>query len=849
MARKSKSAKSALEGLDQEVSAISKSNKSKTVINEDGSMSVDLAPPEQMGSADQQDHYANLIDELDHNQKLQLGTLIIDAVDADDRSRSDWIRTIEMGLDLTGVKLEEKSEPFEGACSAQHPLLMEAAVKFQSKASNELLPATGPVKTFVKGDNTVEKEEQANRVKAHMNYQILEEMTEFYPDSERMLLYVALMGSGFKKTYYNAQLKRPCSEFIPSDQFIVPNSAPDLFRADRYTHVLYKNQYEMEECFASGMYSKPEQGIGLPATPIQSPVMKKTQELVGITTSQANRDKVYTLYECHIDLHIEGIDDRVEGFDLASPYIVTVDKQSRLPVGLRRNWKPNDAARQKKVPFSHFLFVPSFNFYGFGYLHLLGNLQLTLTSAMRSLIDAGQFANLQGGFKLKGVRIVDDGSPISPGQFKDIESIIQDVNKAVMPLPFKEPSNVLFQMLQFLAGAGQKFADSTEAVIADSANYGPVGTTMALLDASTKFFSAIHKRLHSALKHELKTIAEINGETLEDNTSYNIQGETMNISRSDYAPIVAVIPVSDPNISSNAHRMAKAQTIMQAAQQAPDLHDMREIYRQFYTAMDFINVDKIMPPPEEAQQNDPMTDLTMARIGKPIKAFPGQDHKSHIAIKQAFIMDPSSGANPMMQKISIQIQANIQEHMLLQFQEQVQAQMQQMSQGQQIEDPNMQAQVMAQAAQQVAQMNQQNLQNQLAQQEGQGSDPAAMMTAQARMADTQIKAHKAITSDKFKADEVELKKAKLGLEHLKILHASKEKAQDRQASSDHLIATKGIDALIQGQSKTFEAHQNKIDNMHKAQLERANNAHNTELQKQMASHNASLQPDKPKPKE
>lgn len=883
MARKSKSAKSVLQGLDNEATSLSKKSRATTTINEDGSTTVDLDPPEQLGSSEDKEHYENLVDELDHNQKMQLGALITDAVEADDRSRSDWLRTIEMGLDLTGVKLEEKSEPFEGACSAQHPLLMEAAVKFQSKASNELLPATGPVKTFVKGDNTVEKEQQANRVKAHMNYQILEEMTEFYPDSERMLLYVALMGSGFKKTYYNAQLKRPCSEFIPSDQFIVPNSAPDLFRADRYTHVLYKNQYEMDECFASGMYTKPEQGIGLPTVMMPSPVQKKTQELIGISTSQSNRDKVYTLYECYIDLHIEGVDEKVEGFSLASPYIVTVDKQSKLPVGLRRNWKPDDETRQKKVPFSHFLFVPSFNFYGFGFLHLLGNLQLTLTSAMRSLVDAGQFANLQGGFKLKGVRIVDDGSPISPGQFKDIESILQDVNKAIMPLPFKEPSNVLFEMLQFLAASGQKFADSTEAVIADSANYGPVGTTMALLDASTKFFSAIHKRLHSALKHELKTIAEINGETLEDDTSYNIEGETMNISRSDYAPIVAVIPVSDPNISSNAHRMAKAQTILQAAQQAPQLHDMREIYRQFYTAMDFVNVDKIMPSPAQAQPNDPMSDISAAQQGQPIKAFPGQDHKSHIAIKQAFMTDPSTGGNPMMQKVSAQLQANVQEHMVLEFTEQVQAQMQlsqqqgqqgaqpgpqgglqsqvpvqqgqpsngpsnpqvgaqsQQPQQQQPQDPQMMA--MAQAAKQVAMMNQQNLQNQLEQQkQGGPKDQAALITAHARMQDTQIKAGKAKFEEKYKSDEIGIKKAKLGLDHLKEVHKSNDKDKDRQAKTDQIVTTKGLDAMIQGQSHAFTAKQDQMANIQKAQQERATNEHSNELQKSLASHQASLQP-------
>ncbi len=867
MARKKKSTIESLQAMSSEVDQLARKNKSRTVINDDGSLTVDLAPPEQLGSDSQQDHYANLIDNLDHEQKVQLGQLIYQTVEADDNSRSDWLRTIDLGLDLTGVKLEEKSEPFEGACSAQHPLLMEASVKFQSKASNELLPANGPVKTMIKGDKTVEIEEQANRVKHHMNYQILEEMTEFYPDSERMLLYVALMGSGFKKTYYNAQLKRPCSEFIPSDQFIVPNSAPDLFRADRFTHVLFKTHNEMEECIASGMYSKPEQGLGLPQLPSLSPVQQKTQQLTGISTSQSDRDKVYTLYETYIDLFIEGIDERDDGFEIASPYIVTIDKGTKLPIGLRRNWKPDDKARQKRVPFSHFLFVPSFNFYGFGFLHLLGNLQLTLTSAMRSLVDAGQFANLQGGFKLKGVRILDDGSPIRPGEFKDIESIMQDVNKSIMPLPFKEPSGVLFQMLQFLQDAGQKFADSTESVIADSVNYGPVGTTMALLDASTKFFSAIHKRLHKALKHELGVIAEINSETLDDQTSYNIEGSTMNISRADYNEHVGIIPVSDPNISSNAHRMAKAQTILQAAAQAPQLHDMREIYRQFYASMDFENVDKIMPPPQQAQPHDPLTDIKLATEGAPIDAFPGQDHKAHIAIKQAFMQDPSSGGNPMMQKTSIILQANIQKHMLLQFQEQVMAQMQmEMQQNPQMgammqqaqQNPAMQQQVqqmqeqaMAKAAQQVALLNEQQLQQQVQQQQGGGpKDRAALMTAQARIADTQIKAHKAQSEDHFRAQELDLKRARLGLDGIKEHHTHQDKVMAEGVKMDHLITTKGLDALIQGQSHEFQAKQHLIDNVHKAQTQRENNAHQLAMQKQQQEQsNSALQPQPPQSQE
>ncbi len=781
------------------------------------------------------EHYGNLLHKLtDDEQKHKLGAMVINNVNSDEMSRSDWMRTIKFGLDLIGVKVEEKNTPFQGACSAQHPLLMESAVKFQSKASNELLPANGPVKVTILGDCTPEKEEQANRVKAHMNYQILEEMTEFYTDSERMLLYVPLVGSGFKKTYYNAYLERPCSEFVPADQFIVPNSASDLQRADRYTHVLYKTDYELEADFASGLYDKPEDGMGSPSTPKLTDVAKKTHEIIGITVGLGERDKVFTLYEHHIMLHIEGLDEQKgkNKFKLASPYILTVDAASSKIIGLRRNWKKDDKKRKKKVQFSHYCFVPSFNFYGFGYLHLLGNLQLSLTAALRSLVDAGQFATLQGGFKLKGVRIVDDGSPIHPGQFKEIECAVQDINKAIMNLPFKEPSNVLFQMLEFLDGKGQQFADSTEAVIADSSNYGPVGTTMALLEASTKFFSAIHKRLHAALKNELKMIADINAETLPDDLEYNIENQTMQITREDYAATMSVVPVSDPNIPSSAHRMAKAQALQAMANQAPPgLYDMREINRHVLINMDYEHIDKILPLPEQAQPQDPLSDLKSASAGKPIKAFPGQDHKAHIAIKQAFMQDPMSGQNPMMQKTSILIQANVQEHMLLQFSEQVMATtaasqgasqgsaqaasgqpgqpgQSPMGQGAQPAQQDPQAQAMAQAAQQVAQLNQQQMQQQQAQQQPPARDQAALMLAHAEVADTQTKAKKQAFDEKHKTAELGLKQQQIDIQKAQVVHGAIDAEDTRKHEMEKIVTTKGLDAII---GSLTQGHQAQVD--------------------------------------
>ncbi len=621
-------------------------------------------------------------------------------------------------------------------------------------------------------------------------------MTEFYPDSERMLLYLPLVGSGFKKVYFNYNLGRPSSEFVAAHHLVVPNSAPDLYRAPRYTHILFKTENDLEADYAIGLYKKPESGLGDPQSPIQDEVSQKASSLIGLEIGLGNSGKVYTLYEQHVDLYIEDLEkedpnENANGYKVASPYVVTVDSNTQEVLSIRRNWKEGDKKRKKKVIFTHYTFVPSFNFYGFGYLHLLGNLQLSLTAALRSLVDAGQFANLQGGFKLKGVRIINSDEPVYPGQFKEIESHVMDINKAIMTLPFKEPSQVLYQMLSFLDTKGQKFADSTEQVIADSVNYGPVGTTMALLEASTKFFSAIHKRLHASLKQELRIIAEINAETLQDDDEYNIENTTMKISRKDYDEVVDVVPVSDPNMASSAHRMAKAQTMFQFAQQAPQLHDLREVLKHVYVNMDYADIDKIMPLPEEAQMNDPMTDIQLISKGKPIKAFPGQDHQSHIMLKQAFIQNPQTGQNPIMQAVVAGLKANIQEHLLLQFSEQVQAMAQQA--GQQASPE----QAMAMAAQQIASMNMEKLKQEVQAQKDSEQGNAAMLLAQAELLDTQTQARKQAWAEKIGVAELALKKKSLDIAEQREENKAKEVDKKLDHEMKKLATSKGLDTMIQ----------------------------------------------------
>lgn len=783
---------------------------------DDGSVTIDLSSLEQEDIDDPIDYqsssfYDNLVSKLSVEEKVRLSNLVKDNYTLHKNSRSEWETMITQGSELMGLKLEEKNDPFKGACSAQHPLLMESAVKFQSKASNELLPADGPAKAKLIGEVTPEKEAQGNRVINHLNYQLTEEMTEFHPDTERLLLYLPLFGSGFKKVYYSSCLTRPVSDFVPADQLVVPATAPDLRRADCYTHILFKSHNQLEEDFNSGFYERPAEK-GLPSTSEMqvTEVQKSLNSAQGIdiSFSTTGYNSTHTLYEQHVETCIYK-EDRESCLDpweeenegkYASPYILTVNATTGDLIGVRRNWKEGDSKRRKLIPFIHYQFVPGFSFYGLGFLHLLGNLQLTLTASMRSLVDAGQFATLQGGFKLKGVRIVDDGSPIYPGQFKEIDSSILDINKSIMQLPFKEPSQTLFAMLQYLTAAGQKFADATEQVIGDATNYGPVGTTMALLDASTKFFSAIHKRLHNSQKQELKLIASINGETLPEDLPYNKLAGNMAVSRKDYDETIDIIPVSDPNISSNAHRMAKAQTVMQIAMQAPELHDMREVLKLFYESVNFGDVNKILPSPEEAQPQDPMTELNLAVQGKPIKAFPGQDHKAHIAIKQAFLNDPMSGKNPVMQKAAMAITANMQEHMMLMFTEQVQAQTQLLQgQGEQGKDP------VAIAAEQVALMNQQKLQQEIEAGQQTMRDKAAFMLAQAELMDSQTQARKQEFDEQFKVAQLDLDKEELDMKKFDTAAKVEQFNAKLKNDMDKVVITKGIDSMIQSLNQGHES--------------------------------------------
>jgi hypothetical protein len=730
-------------------------------MEDDGGVTVDFTGVVEMEAEESiQEWYGDLTDTLEDEEKENIAADVVDNYTSDKESRAEWEAMFEKGFDLLGLKIQESSEPFEGACTAVHPMLIESAVKFQSKAIQELFPPSGPVKAQIIGKSTPEREDQANRVQEFMNYQTTDQMPEYFDEMERMLFHLPLIGSAFKKVYYDANLKRPVSEFVPIDQFYVSYYASNLRKADRYTHVIYRSPVDLAKDIRTGIY----RDVDLPeaTNPQPTSFSEKMDTIIGLSPTGTN-DPQYTLLEQHCYLEIEE--------DYALPYIVTVEEKSQQILSIRRNYKKDDKNQEKVSHFVHYRFVPGFSFYGFGLMHFLGNLTMTATAAMRSLVDAGQFANLPGGFKAKGVRIVGDNDPISPGEFKEVEATGQDLNKAIVSLPYKEPSSTLFNMLGFITQAGQKFADSTEQIVSDAASYGPVGTTMALLEASSKFFSAIHKRLHKSQRDEFKILAQINYDYLPSEYPYEVPFADKNVLKQDFDGRVDVIPVSDPNIPSNAHRMMISQMALQMAQQSPPgMFNLEALNRTILNAANLPNIEEILPPKKEPQKLDPVSDIMAATKGIPIAAFPGQNHDSHIQVKMMYLQDPQNGANPIMSRLKPILEANIQEHSVLKYQEQMngmaRAAMEQLPPDQQ-QNPQVAEMAMATAAQQVLNANQM----------GQAQSPEQQMVA-LETAKVELEKQKLqSTMAKYSADSA-LDAQKLELEEAKLMVAAGKSGQD-----------------------------------------------------------------------
>jgi hypothetical protein len=795
-------------------------NQGADAVYEDGSVDVNLG--EDMNPMDgldeminesvedaEDEFYSNLTSKLDGQRLHEIGRQVIEAFEADEASRKEWEDTLEQGFKNLGLKPEDVTTPFKGACGAYHPLIIENAVKFQSKASNELLPAKGPVKTQVLGKSDDDKESRATRIAKHLNWQTTTQMTEYYEDSERMLLAVPLLGSGFKKVYYNMSLKRNCSEFVSADQLVVPFGSADLERAPRYSQILYKSKDEYNRDVADGLYS--DEDLGEPGEIQLTSLREKQNEILGISPSTNGFDYAYTFIEQHVLMNIKELDKG----KLARPYIITVDKLSGMVVGIRRNWRQGDNTYTKRQYFVHYQFIPGFGFYGLGLIHLLGNYQMTLTAIVRSLVDAGQLSNLKGGFKGKAVRFEKDTKkPMEMGEWLDVETGGMPIKDALFPMQYGEPSAVLMQMMEYLESRGQKFADSTEQVVADSASYGPVGTTLALLDASAKFFSSLHKRLHKAQKKELQLLAQLNADNLEEMQELNLPGQTYQITREDYADVnISILPVSDPNIPSKAYLLSLTQNKIQFLQQVPQLAqhvNLKELLRRAFIAMDEENVDELIMQDPQAQPLDPVSDILAAINGQPIKAFQGQDHDSHIAVKTAWLQDPANGASPVMQQFAPSIQANIREHMIVKYQEQIGGFMQQQAQGQQ--DPKVIAMIQAQAAQQIMQANQ-NIQQQ-------GSPDQIL--AQAEMLKAQNDVRKQSHVEQKDAAKLALEANKQRLEALKEDNRHIETLNNGQRAEEQHNLKVGADVLNKALDRVQQNSLEKFKAQHAKQNQRTN---------------------------
>ena len=609
-------------------------------------------------------------------------------------SRKDWEDSYIKGLDLLGFNYQNRAEPFQGASGATHPVLAEAVTQFQAGAYKELLPAEGPVRTQILGTSDQPKEQQSQRVKDFMNYQIMDVMKEYEPEFDQMLFHLPLAGSTFKKVYYDDLLGRAVSKFVPADDLVVPYSATSLEDAEAIIHVIKISENALRKQQVNGFYRDVE--ITKPSE-TEDKVSKKERELDG-TKKTGKVEDMYTLLECHVNLDIEGFEDigqdgQPTGIKL--PYIVTIDEGSREVLSIKRNFEQNDLKKQKIEYFVHFKFLPGLGFYGFGLIHMIGGLSRTATSALRQLLDAGTLSNLPAGFKQRGIRIKDEAQPIQPGEFKDVDAPGGNLRDAFFPLPYKEPSPTLLQLMGIVVQAGQRFAAIADMQVGDGNQGAAVGTTVALLERGSRVMSAIHKRLYSSLRQEFKTLAKVFKTYLPPEYPYDVVGGERNIKLTDFDDRIDIIPVADPNIFSMSQRITIAQTELQLATSNPQLHDMYTIYRKMYEALGVKDIDKILPPPAPQEPKDPALEHIDALTQKPFQAFRGQDHQAHMTAHLNFMETNIVRNNP---PVMVSIQKNILEHISLMGQEQVE--MEFAEQVQQMQVMQQQAQINPQLQQQ-----------------------------------------------------------------------------------------------------------------------------------------------------
>ena len=726
---------------------------------DDGSVEITLIPDAK--SLNLLDFDANLAEGMEENVLTELADDLIGLIDSDMDSRKEWADTYVKGLEIIGFKYEARTTPWEGACGVNSTVLAEAAIRFQAETMSETFPAAGPVRVKVLGDETKEKEQAAQRVKADMNYQLTENMVEYRPEHERMLYSLGLAGSAFKKVYFDPNIGRQTSIYIPAEDVIVPYGASNIEFAERVTHIMRKTKNELRKLQASGFYRDIE--LGEPQA-FHTDIEEKKAEDGGFSITDDDR---YAMYEVHADLVIEGVDE--DDDDIAKPYIVTIERGSNEVLSIRRNWNPDDELELKRQHFVHYVYVPGFGFYGLGLIHIIGGYARAGTSLIRQLVDAGTLSNLPGGLKSRGLRIKGDDTPIEPGEFKDVDVPSGSIRENIMPLPYKEPSQTLLALLNQITTEGRRLGAISDMNISDMSANAPVGTTLALLERTLKPMAAVQARVHYAMKQEFKMLKAIISEYASTQYDYNPVRGQVGAKRSDYM-MVEVIPVSDPNSSTMAQRVVQYQAVLQMAQQAPQIYDLPQLHRQMIEVLGIKNADKLVPVKEDINPTDPVSENMNALTGTPIRAFIHQDHDAHMAAHQAFIQDPmiaqTIGQNPQAQQINAALQAHIAEHLGFKYRKQVEEKL-----GVPLPPPNEElpkdvevllAGVIADAGKQLTEQHKQEVAQKQAQ--AQQQDPVLQM----QQAELQVKQQEVQRKAQKDQGDMQMKQAELQLKAQKI---------------------------------------------------------------------------------
>ena len=737
---------------------------------DDGSMEITIVPDANIGDMTAFD--ANLADFLEEDQLALMAGDLIGMVESDRDARKEWADTFVEGLDLLGLKIEERAQPFQGACGVFSTVLSEAAIRFQAEAMSETFPAAGPVRTKVIGEEDKDTLEAADRVKADMNYELTEKMVEYRSEHERLLYSLGLSGSAFKKVYFDPNLGRQVAVYIPAEDVIVPYGASNIETAERVTHVMRKTKNELRKLQASGFYKEVDLGDPMP---YHSDIEERKAKDSGYSITDDDR---YSIYEVHADLVVDGIDSEE---DIAKPYVVTIERGSNAVLAVRRNWNPDDPLQLKRQHFVHYVYVPGFGFYGLGLIHIVGGYAKAGTSIIRQLVDAGTLANLPGGLKSRGLRVKGDDTPIEPGEFKDVDVPSGSIKDNIMPLPYKEPSQTLLALLDKITNEGRRLGAISDMNISDMSANAPVGTTLALLERTLKPMAAVQSRVHYAMKQEFKLLKAIMAEYAPAEYGYQPNRGEVSARQSDYM-MVDVIPVSDPNSSTMAQRVVQYQAVLQMAQSAPQIYNLPQLHRQMIEVLGIKNADKLVPTEDDAQPLDPISENMNALTGKPLKAFIYQDHAAHIAAHEAFMKDPMIaqmlGQNPQANRIMAALKAHIAEHYAFLYRQQIEEKL-----GVPLPPPNetlppeievTMSQMMAKAGEKVTQMH--IMQGQQAEAQQKAQDPIIQMQQQ----ELQLKAQE--LQQKGQKDSVDMQ-----------LKVAEQKRKEREDTVDTVMDAKRLD--------------------------------------------------------